>query len=522
VLLIGVGNLISLQLARNGSREREIALRAALGASRWRVVRQLIVESVLLCGIGGLLGLAAAWPAVHLIADALPRDFPRTDQIDVNLGVALFACAVSLMVGVVVGIVPAWQASRVDFATRLSQGGRTATLGGARSGTQRALIALQTALALVLLIGAGLLANSFYRLISRDAGMQEEGLWMVRGELPWQYRDDNVQTEFWRRVLERVRAVRGVESAAVDVNSVGPLSGNDGLTTVVPETAPAAFPREGLRVSYRRVSDDYFRTLGMPLLKGRPIVASDVVGSESVAVVNERAAAVLWPGRDPIGRRIRVFDELRTVVGVIPTFRHARLDQEPKPQIFLSYRQEVTGASGSAIMVRAAPGDSEVVAAVTSVLRRFEKDLEMTVLTMDNVRWRLLATERFRVAVLLTFAGSAVFLALVGIFGLVAYAVGQRQREIAVRVALGAVRRHILHLTSREAISPALVGLALGALGATLSTRLLSSFLVDVQPVDVPTFAAALAVLALAAVVAGVIPARQALTIDPAEALRSE
>lgn len=253
-----------------------------------------------------------------------------------------------------------------------------------------------------------------------------------------------------------------------------------------------------------------------------PFLASDAVGAESVVVINELAAAALWPGQDPIGKRLHSFAELKTVVGVIPTFRHSRLHGDLAPQMYTSYLQERRGAEGSVIMFRATAGNDEAAKAVRAVLTGLEKDLRVTLSTMGDVRWRLLADERFRVAVLVAFAASAVFLALVGIFGLVAYTVGQRQREIAIRVALGAVRRDVLRIASRQAISPAFVGLALGVLGASIATRLLSSFLVDIQPIDLPTFAAALAVLAIGALVAGVVPARQALTIDPVEALRSE
>lgn len=521
VLLIGVCNLTSLQLARNGAREREITLRAALGASRWQVVRQLVVESVLLCGIGGALGLAVVWPALQLITATLPPRFPRADQIAADLGVALFACTISLVVGVVVGAVPAWQASRVDLTMRLNEGGRTATPTAARSRMQRALIAFQTAAALILLIGAGLLANSFHRLISRDAGMREDGLWAVTARLPSRYRDNAVQTAFWTSALEHVRAVPGVESAAVAVNTLGPLSGGDISEGGVLPEAHTGSSRDGLTVSARRVSGGYFSTLGMPLVKGRPILESDSAGSESVVVINELAAAALWPGQDAIGKRLRSRGELKTVVGIIPTFRHSRLDADAARQMYTSYLQQPSVASTSVIMIRTRPG-SEAAAAVKSVLTGLEKDLLVGVSTMAEVRWKLLAPERFRVVVLLAFAGSAVFLALVGIFGLVACTVGQRRREIAVRVALGAVRRDILRVASRQAIAPALVGLALGVLGACMATRLLSSFLVDVHPIDPPTFAAAVGGLAAAALVAGVVPARHALSIDPVEALRSE
>lgn len=523
VLLIGVANLLSLQLARNGAREHEIRMRAALGASRFQIVRQLVVESTLLCTVGGALGLGLVWPAIRLIVTALPPRFPRTDQVGVDIGVALFACAVSLAVGIVVGSVPAWQASRGDLATRLKEGARSATLSARRSRLQRMLIALETAAALVLLIGAALLGNSFYRLVTRDAGMREDGLWAVTAALPSRYRDDAAQAAFWTSALEHVRKVPGVRSAAVSVNTAEPLSGTDiSHGGVVPEgdTGPA---RDGLTMSVRRVSDGYFSTVGMPLLKGRPILESDSAGAEGVVVINELAAAGLWPGQDPIGKRLlRLGRNPKTVVGLISTFRHSRLNADARPQAYASYLQELNVAGTSVVMFRAAPGNTQAAAAVKSVLTGLEKDLFVRVSTMAEVRWKQLAAERFRAVVLLMFAGGAVFLALVGVFGLVTYTVCRRQREIAVRVALGAGRRDIVRVAIREAISPAFVGLALGVVGASLTTRLLSGFLVEIQPVDAPTFAAALGVLALAALAASLVPAWQALRIDPVETLRSE
>jgi putative ABC transport system permease protein len=519
VLLIGIGNLMSLQLARNGSREREITLRAALGASRWRVMRQLGVESMLMSALGGAAGLGLAVLAVRVVVARLPPGFPRAEDIQVDAGVAIFACGVTLLIGVIVGALPAWQVSRVDLTMRLSEGGRTATLGVSRSRVQRALIACQTAVALVLLVGAGLLGNSFYRLISRDAGMQEQGLSLIRGRLPKRYHDNAAQAAFWTSALEQVRAVEGVQAAALVVNSSGPLSGSDISTSVAPEGF-AGSPLERLRASYRRVSDRYFETLGLPIVKGRPILATDTQGAEPVVVINELAATALWPGQDPVGRRLQFFNELRTVVGVIPAFRHERLDGDLEPQVFVPYVQRAGIASGSAIAFRAASaGTAE---AVSAVLRRLEQDLEPTATTMADARWTLVAIERFRATVLLVFASVAVFLALVGILGLVSYTIDQRRREIAVRVVIGAVRRDILRVVSRQALVPALIGLTAGVLGAGAAARLLTSFLVDIRPLDLPTFVAALAALALAAAAASLLPARRALSIQPMDALRAE
>jgi putative ABC transport system permease protein len=524
VLLIGVGNLMSLQLARNGAREREIVVRAALGASRERIVRQLTVESLILSIVGGALGLALSWPAVELIVSALPPGFPRADQVAIDLRVALFACGISALVGVVVAIVPALQASRVELTARLNEGGRSATLSVRRARLQRALIAAETAVALVLLIGSALLGNSFQRLITRDAGMQENDLWMVRATLPSRYREDAAQTAFWTSALEQIRKLPGVQSSAVIVNDSGPLSGGDiSEGGIVPEGYVGS-PRDGLSVSVRRISDSYFGTVGMRLLKGRPILASDIDGAEEVVVVNELTASSLWPGADPIGKRLLSRKRPRTVVGVVPTYRHARLDGEVSPQMFLPYRQQASIATAAAIMMRVAPDDRQAATAAGALLTNLEPEMQrsLRVASMADIRWRLLAAERFRMTVLGVFAGSAVFLALVGIFGLVTYTVGQRQREIALRVALGAVGRDVLRFASREAIAPALAGLALGVLAAALATRLISSYLVDIEPLDLPTFAASAALLAAAAIAASVLPARRALRINPVDALRHE
>jgi putative ABC transport system permease protein len=524
VLLIGVGNLMSLQLARNGTREREIVVRTALGASRGRIVRQLIVESLILSIIGGAAGLALTWPAVDLIVSALPPGFPRADLIAIDLRVALFACGISALVGVIVAIVPALQASRVELAARLNEGGRSATLSARRSRVQRALIAIETAVALILLIGSALLGNSFQRLITRDAGMQEDDLWTVRATLPSRYRENVAQTAFWASALEQVRKLPGVQTAAVIVNDSGPLSGGDiSEGGIVPEGFVGS-PRDGLSVSLRRVSDNYFSTVGMRLIKGRPILASDVDGAEEVVVVNELTAASLWPGADPIGKRLRSRNRLRTVVGVVPTYRHARLDGEMSPQMFLPFGQQVSIASSAAIMIRVAPGDRQAATAAAGLLTNLEPEMQrsLRISSMADVRWRLLVAERFRMTVLMVFAASAVFLALVGIFGLVAYTVGERQREIALRVALGAIGRDVLRVVSREAIVPALAGLAIGVIAAALATRLISSYLVDIAPLDLPTFVASAALLAAAAAGASFLPARRALTINPVDALRHE
>jgi putative ABC transport system permease protein len=521
VLLIGVGNLLSLQLARNGAREHEIRIRAALGASRLQLVRQLLVESTMLSTGGGILGLLVAWLSVRLILTMLPPRFPRADTIAIDGTVALFACGISLAVGLVVGSIPAWQASRRDLATRLNEGTRSATFGARRSRLQRVLITLETAAALVLLVCAALLGNSFQRLFTRDAGIDEDGLWAIKAGAP-DPRGTGWNADAWRSMLEDVRRVPGVRSAALSVNAPEPLSGSDRLTGGILAEGSAIPARDGLRVSTRYVSDYYFSTLGTEILRGRPILAGDVAGSEEVVVINDLVAKTLWPGQDPIGKRLMWGGQALTVVGLIPTFRLVRVGADADYQVYSPCLQRRSQDYTAVFMVRAAPGDRRTPLAVKAALEAHDRRLDVRVSTMASVRWKQLAAERFRLAILSAFAASAVFLALVGAGGLVAYTVRLRRREIAVRVTLGAVSRHLLGIAIRQTIVPALSGLAFGIVAAGVATRLLASYLVEIKPIDPPTFGAAVGVLALAVLAACLIPAWQALRVDPVETLRAE
>ena len=303
VLLIGVANLVSLQLVRNAGRERELGVRAALGASRWRLIRQLLVESLLLSVVGGAGGLLAASNVVGLVTSALPANFPRANQIALDSAVWVFAALVSALVGVTIGVVPALRSIQPRLMKRVNEGAWSATLSHRRARIQRGLIAFETAAALVLLVGAGLLVNSFGRLISEDAGMRERDLWVVRGTLPMRYRSP-ADTEFWLSALRTLRELPDVESAALAVNDGGPLGGGDSLRSgIVPEgqTAPRG---GGFSLSHRSVGGGYFSTLGIPIVSGRPILDSDTAGTEGVVVLNRAAAAALWPGEDPLGKRL--------------------------------------------------------------------------------------------------------------------------------------------------------------------------------------------------------------------------
>lgn len=521
VLLIGVANLVSLQLVRNAGRERELAVRAALGASRWRLVRQLLVESLLLGVVGGAGGLLAASSAVDVVTSALPAGFPRANQIALDGTVWVFAALASALVGVTIGVIPALRSIQPGLMQRANTGGGSATLSHRRTRIQRGLIAFETAAALVLLVGAGLLVNSFGRLISQDAGMRERDLWVVRGTLPMRYRSP-ADSDFWLRAVGELRAMPEIESAALVVNDSGPLGGSDiSLDGIVPEGQTRQ--GGGLSLSHRAVGGDYFRTLGIPIVAGRPILDSDTAGTEGVVVLNRAAAAALWPGEDPLGKRIAGAGRRLTVVGIVPDFKLARLDAEVPLQMYTSLLQLSMGAETSTIILRATPGASAITDRAKAIIVNLDKDVShLEVLTMARVRWKLLASERFRTAVLLVFACTATFLALIGIFGLVSYTVAQRHREIGLRVALGATYSRVAGLMLRQALTPAVVGIVAGFFGALWAGRLLSAFLFGVHATDPATFAGAIGLFFCAVFLAALLPALRSFRVDPAVALRHE
>jgi predicted permease len=519
VLLIGVANLVSLQLVRNAARERELGVRAALGASRWRLIRQLLVESLILGLVGGVGGLLAASSVVSFVVSTLPPNFPRASQIALDGGSAAFAMLVSALVGATIGVLPALRAIRPRLTERMSEGAGTVTLSHRRARIQRGLIALETAVALVLLVGASLLVNSFGRLISQDAGMRERDLWVVNGTLPTRYRTP-VDRDFWLSALRLIRALPDVERAALVVNDNGPLDGGDiTFGGIVPEGQTAG-PGGGFNLSHRSVGGGYFDTLGIPIVSGRPILDSDTADAESVVVLNQAAAAALWPGENALGKRLR--GPLK-VVGIVPNFKLTRLDGDVSLQMYTSMLQRSSFAQTSTIMLRAKPGARTIAEQTKAILLNLEKDMpSVDVMTMARKRWTLVAPERFRTAVLLVFAGTATFLALVGIFGLVSYTVTQRHREIGLRAALGATYTRLVSLMLRQAFVPAALGIVAGFAGALAGAQLLNAFLFGVDATDPASFGAAVVLFFCAAFIAALVPALRSLRVNPAVALRHE
>jgi putative ABC transport system permease protein len=524
VLLIGVVNLTNLQMVRNNARERDLAVRAALGAGRGRLIRQLIVETVLLSSAGGALGLVSAIVGTQALLRIGPINFPREEQITIDATVYVFALGISLAVGVMFGAIPAWRISRINLQETVSESNRNATMSGHRSRVQQALIGLETALALLLLVGAALLANSFWRLYTEDAGLQEENLWNVSVQLPAAYRSFDQTSSFWTLALERFRVLPGVESAAVAVNASPLLDGSDmSLGGLVPEGTPVA-PGQGVQISLRPVSPDYFKTIGVRLQQGRTIRDSDNATSEKVAVFNEAASRLLWPGENALGKRAMWRGGSFRIVGILPNFKHRDLSSEADPQMYVPYLQgSLPFVHSSAILtLKLRPGSISRATSLSTVITGLESKASVRVQSMTDIRWSAVTMERFRTSVLLMFAFVALFLALAGIFGVVSYAVTQRQREIGLRIALGARGANVARLVMQQAMVPSLVGIVVGLAASFGLTRFLKAYLFEIQPNDAATFLGVVVGLMLAALLASFIPARRACRIDPMSVLRHE
>jgi predicted permease len=520
VLFIGVGNLINLQMVRNSAREREISIRAVLGASRTRLLRQLLTETVMLSMAGFTVGLVAAAAGIRTLLQFLPVGFPRSTQVRIDVAVFLFSVVISLTAGLTFGGIPALRAFRTDLNDTLKSG-QAATRGWKHNNALRGLIAFETALALILLIGASLLINSSWRLITADTGMNESSVWAASITLPPKYRDVPDKSRFFLRALETVRGLSEVKAAGLV--TVPPLAGVDlMLPNVQSEEKASAFNRDGVSLSLRTVTPDYFRTMGIAALNGRLLLDSDNANSEHVAVLNESAARALWPNEDAIGKRI-VSGRHYRIVGVIPNLKMRRLDIAASPQIYSSLLQEPSDADlGVTVMVRTRTNNRSFGSTLRDTILSMDRDVGVSPARMEDVRWRVTATERFRTAILLVFAATAVFLAVVGIFGVVSYAAAQRRREIGLRVALGADQRSVMGLMIRQSMVPAIIGLIVGVIASSWLTRFLSSFLYDLTPTDLLTFTTAAVVLAVSALIASYVPARRAARVDPMAALRCE
>jgi ABC-type antimicrobial peptide transport system permease subunit len=527
VLLIACANVANLMLTRASARTREVAVRAALGASRWRLIRQLLAESVTLALVGGIAGLAVAAWGVSVMTRFTPSSVGGgilgVAQPHVDATVLLFALVVSIVTGILFGLAPAVVAARPDLAEGLKESAQVVSSGRHRGWLRGALAVTELALALVLLIGAGLLIKSFYRVLSVDPGFAPERVLTMNLSLTdSRYPTPRERTAFFTEVLRRVEPLPGVLSAAVGDSL--PLSPYRAILRIRREIATPNAPVEdssSVMMSRLTVSPGYFYTLGIPVLKGRTFTDHDDERAPKVAVVNETLARHMWPGEDAVGKQLPLIDEELTVIGVVGNTRHEGLSQDVKAEIYVPYLQEAQNSMQLALRTVAEP--ASLVSAVRGEIAAIDPGQPIyQVATLEQTLSNSVAPRRFNMLLLGIFAFIALALATVGIYGVMAFSVTLRTHEIGIRMALGAERRDVLGLVVREALRLTLVGILLGVAGAWALTRLLTSFLYDVRPTDPLTFLVVPAGLVAVAILASYIPARRAAKVDPMVALRYE
>jgi predicted permease len=519
VLLIACANTATLLLGKATARTREIAVRAALGASRRRIVRQLITESVLLSLIAGAAGLVLAyWGSTALIALA-PSDLPRLTETSIDRGVLAFTLGVSMITSLLFGLVPALHASRIDVNDALKQSASRSVMGGGMVRMRGVLAVAEIALAVVLLSGAGLLIKSFVALHNVALGFRPENVLVMRATGPGSIRDTNL---FFKDVLSQIAMVPGVVAAGATMTLPGHLGSTgpyyfDHLPERRDTTAPIA--------AHSIVAPGTFAALGIPLKSGRDFNDGDLRDRPFVAVINEALARKSLPGEDPIGRTIFCpfdSDKGMTIIGVVDDVREGGPAHEPIPECYMPYRQHLYNNTSLSIVTRTVGDPTALEETERRLARERSPDVPVTFTTLESDASENVAVPRFRTLLFGIFAALAVGLAMAGVYGVMAYAVGQRSNEIGLRMALGASTGSVLRLILRQGLICASLGLALGLAAAVFGTRLLTSMLFQVQPNDPWVYLGVAALLGMVTLLASYVPARRAAKIDPLTALRQE
>jgi predicted permease len=527
VLLIGCANVANLLLAKAAGRRREVAIRTALGAARLRLVRQLLTESVLLGLLGGAAGILIAVQLTQLIIKFSPGDVPRLADSQLNLPVLAFALVISILTGVLFGLAPALQVSKADLNTDLKEGSRGAA-AFRRSRLRSVLVVAEVALSLVLLAGAGLLLRSFVKLRSVPLGFEADRLLTLPIALPQARYQTKVQVQsFYDTLLERTQSLGDVKSAAAATSL--PLLGQWDIV-VTPENRVDSGKKSLTTAYFSGVTPGFHRTLGIQLLKGRLFTGADNERSPAVAIVNEAMAARYWPRQDVLGQRFKWGppDSKRswiTVVGVVANLKQNSLAANISPGLYLPIPQmpQESPIPGFYLAVRTTSDPTAIVSGLRQIIRSLDPELPLfQVQPMQQVLSASVAPRRFNMLLLAAFAGLALLLASIGIYGVMSYSVSQYTHEIGIRMALGASAANVLRLMVRQGMLLVLIGLAVGASGAVALTRVMSSLLFDVKPADPLTFASVSLLLAAVAFAASYIPARRATRVDPMIALRYE
>ncbi len=525
VLLIACTNVANLLLARATGRQKEIAMRTALGAGRARLVMQLLTESILLSLLGGVAGLAVSAVGLYVVEKIHPGNIPRLDELGMDYGVLLFTFGISILTGVLFGLAPALRASRVDLNTALKAGGRSSTSGGLRVRRDKlrgALVIAELAISLTLLAGAGLLIRSFVRLVNVPPGFNPDKVisMQVAATGP-KYKDHMRRVQFYNELENRVRTLPGVAGfGAVSVLPLTPSVGWGGMQVegyVPPKDAPE------LQVDKRWATPDYFRTMEIPLITGRFFTSADTDKSQSVVLIDQKMADRFWPKGDAVGKRIRQGDKepWLTIVGVVGVVKQYGLDIDTKMVTYFPY---ATWMNGEMFVTARTTGDPAALAnSIIAEVHTLDSDIPVfDTATMQERVHDSVARQRFAMAMLGAFAGFAVILAAIGIYGVMSFLVTQGTSDIAIRMALGAQRGRILSLVMQQGMGLALIGIAAGVVGALSLTHLMSGLLFNVSATDPVTFVGMAILLTMVALAACYFPARRAMRVDPMVVLRYE
>jgi putative ABC transport system permease protein len=525
VLLIACANVANLFLARAATREREIAIRTALGASRLQIVRQLLIETSLLALLGGVAGLLLAWWSTDVLVAMGPSDIPRLNEIQVNGAVIAFTFGIAFLTSLIFGLVPALQASRPQVEQSLRETSRGST-GGVRSHRLRfAFVVSQFALSLVLLVGAGLLIRSFAQLRAVKPGFEPRGVITFWQALPKaRYGEVDQQTQFFDNLLARLTALPGIEDAGIV--SPLPFSGNDQGRTFTIVGQPA--PQEGMEpsASLLTTNGSYFQTMRIPLKSGRLFEARDKKGAKPVVLINDTFARKYFPNENPLGHLLKMGgdDEAppREIIGIVGTAKHGNLAETDEAEFYLPFAQAPDRYSDIVVRTSLSPPAGLETTIRRAVLAIDAQQFVPAITPLTQLVSQTLSQSRFNTGVLGAFASIAIILAAVGIYGVIAYDVAQRTREIGIRMALGAQRQQMLRMILRQSLTMAAIGIGVGLVGAFAATRLLRALLFGIGTMDLLTYGAVVLLLGLAAFVAGLLPARRAMKIDPVIALRYE
>jgi predicted permease len=519
VLLICCVNIANLLLARATTRRREIAIRSAIGASSGRLVRQMLVESLTLSGLGGIAGVVIAYVAIRVIVASAPIDLPRLDEIHLDLRVLLFTMGISVLAGLLFGLLPAWRFATADPQEAMRSGARGATAGHGTGPLRSLLVTLEVGMSTTCLVAGGLLLHSFFKLLNVDRGFDTQRIVTVTVNLPGtRYPDREKRAAFLQSLVERAKVLPGVISAGV--SNMLPLAGEGGNNLIAPEGTKLPLMERQL-ADIREVNPDYFPTLGIPLRAGRFFTEAD--RGRNVALVSPLTADRLWPGQNPLGKRFHVGDQspLNEVVGVAGDVRGVSLNKSPSPTVYLPYWQR--NFTQVSLAVRTGMPPLAASSAIRAAIRAVDPEMPVPAFrTMDEIVAESVAQRRFQMTLVLLFGLTALLLASLGIYGVVSYSVAQRTSEMGIRLALGASSSGIRTLVLRQSLPPVVLGLGAGVVASLALGRVLSTLLFGIGVGDPVTIAGVIALLSAVAIVAAYIPARRATRVDPITALRYE